>query len=112
MLYYFITAAWLTKVFIHPSSPQSVEEFYRRLAVGDLIPSWFVVLSAGAFVLGSTVLAVSSPSEETVERRTIIPVVAIRCGSHPPTSPSETRRRRESMHTPTYTIDYMGRLLM
>jgi len=73
MLYYFITAAWLTKVFIHPASPQSVEEFYRRLAVGDLIPSWFVVVSAGAFVLGSSVLAVSSPSEETVERRTISP---------------------------------------
>ena len=70
MLSYFITVAWLTKVFIHPASPRSFDEFYRRLAVGDLIPSWFVTISAGAFVLVSTVLAVTSPSEEEVERRT------------------------------------------
>jgi uncharacterized membrane protein len=70
MLAYFITAAWLTKVFIHPASPGTIDEFYRRLAVGDLIPSWFVTASAGAFVLVSTVLAVTSPSEEEVERRT------------------------------------------
>jgi uncharacterized membrane protein len=70
MLAYFITAAWLTKVFIHPSSPKTVAEFVARLAVGDLIPSWFVTASAGAFVLVSTVLAVTSPSEADVERRT------------------------------------------
>jgi len=71
MLSYFITTAWLTKVFIHPSSPRSVGEFYSRLAVGDLIPSWFVTISAGAFVLVSTVLAVTSPSEAEIERRTM-----------------------------------------
>jgi uncharacterized membrane protein len=70
MLSYYITAAWLTKVFIHPDSPRSFGEFYSRLAVGDLIPSWFVTISAGAFVLVSTVLAVTSPSEGDVERRT------------------------------------------
>jgi len=70
MLSYYITAAWLTKVFIHPASPLSLDEYYRRLAVGDLIPSWFVVASAGAFVIVSTILAATSPSEETVERRT------------------------------------------
>ena len=69
MLSYYITAAWLTKVFIHPGSPQSLHEYYRRLAVGDLIPSWFVVASAGAFILVSTFLAATSPSEEAVERR-------------------------------------------
>jgi len=70
MLSYFITAAWLTKVFIHPASPRTFDEYYRRLAVGDLVPSWFVAASAGAFILVSTILAVTSPSEEEVERRT------------------------------------------
>jgi uncharacterized membrane protein len=69
MLSYFITAAWLTKVFIHPSSPETVAEFFGRLAVGDLVPSWFVAITAGAFVLTSTALAVTSANEETVERR-------------------------------------------
>lgn len=71
MLSYFITTAWLTKVFIHPASPQSVLEYYQRLAVGDLIPSWLVTASAGAFILISTALAVSSPSEAEVERKTM-----------------------------------------
>ncbi len=65
----FITAAWLTKVFIHPSSPGTLNEFYARLAVGDLVPSWLVALSAGAFVLGATTLAATSANEEEMERQ-------------------------------------------
>jgi uncharacterized membrane protein len=64
----FITAAWLTKVFIHPASPGSVGEFYQRLAVGELVPSWLVALSAGVFVLTATALAVTSANEEEMER--------------------------------------------
>jgi hypothetical protein len=70
MLSYFITAAWLTKIFIHPSSPKTLAEFYARLAVGDLFPSWFVAATAGAFILVSTVLAATSLNEEEVERQT------------------------------------------
>ena len=70
MLSYYITAAWLTKVFIHPSSPKTVAEFVSRLAVGDLFPSWFVAATAGAFILVSTVLAATSLNEEEVERQT------------------------------------------
>jgi len=57
ILVYFITAVWLTKIFIHPASPGSGREFYDRFAVGDLIPSWFVVLSSAGFVLIATLLA-------------------------------------------------------
>jgi uncharacterized membrane protein len=67
MLMLFITAAWLAKVFIHPASPSSVEEFYRRLAVGDLVPSWVVAASATTFVISATVLALTSPKQESLE---------------------------------------------
>ncbi|MCX6543317.1 MAG: DUF2270 domain-containing protein [Acidobacteria bacterium] len=64
----FITAAWLTKVFIHPTSPATINQFYQRLAVGELVPSWLVAITAGAFVLGATVLAATSANEEAMER--------------------------------------------
>ncbi len=57
MLVYFITAVWITKLYIHPACPGSLHEFYERLAVGSLIPSWFVAVSAAFFVLGATGLA-------------------------------------------------------
>ncbi len=66
LLFYFMTAVWLTKLFIHRGGEP--ETFYQRLAVGDLIPSWFVAASAGAFVLAVTVLAFSTESCEPVER--------------------------------------------
>lgn len=67
MLLYFITAAWLTKAFIHPKSAGSVGEFHARLAVGELIPSWFVAVTATAFIVSATFLALTSGSEETIE---------------------------------------------
>ena len=70
MIFYFITAVWLTKIFIHPLSPGSPGEFYRRLAIGELIPSWFVTASATLFILSFTILAATTPSEEALERWT------------------------------------------
>jgi uncharacterized membrane protein len=67
LLAYFITAVWLTKLFIHPASPSSALELYRRLAVGDLLPSWFVVATAALFIVGVSVVALVTPSEEALE---------------------------------------------
>ena len=67
MLLWFATAVWLTKLFIHPTSPEHIAEFFGRLAVGDMLPPWFVAASALAFLVTSTALAVFSPSEETLE---------------------------------------------
>jgi uncharacterized membrane protein len=59
MLLLFVTAVWVTKVFIHPASARSTGEFYARLAVVDAIPSWFVAASACAFVVLSMALALT-----------------------------------------------------
>jgi uncharacterized membrane protein len=59
LLVYFITAVWVTKIFVHPSSPKDVLEFYRRFAVGDFIPSWFVVITAPLFIVVCTLLALA-----------------------------------------------------
>jgi len=67
LLFYFMTAVWLTKLFIHPGLRVS-DTFYHRLAVGDTIPSWFVAASATLFVLAITGLAIATDSRETVER--------------------------------------------
>lgn len=66
LLFYFITAVWLTKLFIHPGM-RVTDTFYQRLAVGDLIPSWFVAASATVFVLIISVLAVATRGSEPVE---------------------------------------------
>jgi len=83
MIIFFVTGVWLTKVFIHPHSPESMWEFYARLAVSDLIPSWFVAWTAAIFVGTSCYLAVTSPNEESLglasERQ-----VALLALSYPP----------------------------
>ena len=67
MLVYFSTAVWLTKLYLHPASPTTLSEFYGRLALGDLIPSWFVAVSAAAFVTAATTLALrATPPDETL----------------------------------------------
>jgi len=67
MLVYFSTAVWLTKLYIHPASPANLGEFYRRLALGDLIPSWFVAVSAAVFVATATTLALRATTlDETL----------------------------------------------
>ena len=84
----FYPGVWIPKLFVHPQSPQSVGEFYERFAVGDLIPPWFVVASAAAFIGGATLLAMTCPSAETLESR-----YGSRCCSFPdfeesPSSPA------------------------
>jgi len=71
LLVYFVSAVWVTKLFIHPQSPADIFEFHTRLAIGELFPSWFVAATAGLFVLAATVLVIRTPSEETVSRRTL-----------------------------------------
>ena len=67
MLVYFSTAVWLTKLYIHPASPTSLRAFYDRLALGELIPSWFVAVSAAVFVTAATALALrATPPDETL----------------------------------------------
>lgn len=78
LLVFFITAVWITKLFVHPQGPKSVAEFYERFAVGDLIPPWFVVATAAIFIGGATLLAMTCPSAENLESR-----YASRCGSFP-----------------------------
>ncbi len=66
MLVYFISAVWLTKVFLHPVGAKTVYEFHGRLAVGEMIASWFVAITAALFVVTCTALAALSPSEEAM----------------------------------------------
>ena len=68
MVLYFVTAAWITKLFIHPGRPASLNEFVERLGVGGLLPSWCVALIACVFVVGATALAISCPSTEKIEK--------------------------------------------
>ncbi len=65
LLLYFITAVWLTKLFIHGVDSG---RFYERLAVGRLFPSWFVAGSAIAFVLAVTAVAFATGASEPLER--------------------------------------------
>ena len=67
MMFYFITLVWLTKIFIHPIGVTSASEFYRRMAVGELFPGWFVVATGAVFVVAVTTLALVTPSEEALE---------------------------------------------
>jgi uncharacterized membrane protein len=68
MVVYFVTAAWITKLFIHPARPASLHEFVSRLAVGDLIPPWFVAVTAVTFVVGAFGLAATCPPAEKIEK--------------------------------------------
>ena len=70
LLLHFITAVWLTKLFIHPHTPADVHEFWSRLGLEELFPSWFVALTAGLFVAVSTIAAAAAPTEEGLERWT------------------------------------------
>lgn len=67
LLFYFITAVWITKLYIHPAGPTSTGEFFSRLAVGTLLPWWLVGASAVGFVAVATGLALTCPSNEQLE---------------------------------------------
>jgi uncharacterized membrane protein len=68
LVLYFVTAAWITKLFIHPSRPRSPREFFERLAVGEFLPPWFVAITAFVFVAGATLMAVTCPAAEKLEK--------------------------------------------
>jgi uncharacterized membrane protein len=67
ILVYFVFAVWLVKLAIHPTIATSFGEFYVRLTVGDVIPSWFVATTALGFFATATVLAVTCPPAEKLE---------------------------------------------
>ena len=67
MLLLFLTAVWVIRLIIHAARPQSVAEFSSRLAIGGIIPSWFVAASAVAFVVAAMVLGLTCPSAEQIE---------------------------------------------
>ena len=67
LLTHFITAVWLTKLFIHPHTPVDVYEYWARFALEELFPSWFVALTAGLFIVVSTIAAATAPTEEYLE---------------------------------------------
>ena len=63
----FLTAVWIVKLFLHPSRPGSAAELYSRLAIGEMIPPWFVAVTAVGFVVTATILAATCPSAERIE---------------------------------------------
>jgi uncharacterized membrane protein len=67
MLLLFLTGVWVVKLVIHPARPDSLAVLYSRLAIGDLIPSWFVAISSVAFIATAVVLAWTCPSAEQIE---------------------------------------------
>jgi uncharacterized membrane protein len=67
MLLLFLTGVWIVKLIIHPGRPESVSAFYARLAVGDLIPPWFVAVSSILFIGSAIVLSWTCPSAEQIE---------------------------------------------
>lgn len=67
LLIYFLTAAWIVKLLIHPERADSFATLYSRLHVGNFIPSWMVAVSAILFIGTATILAVTCPSAEEFE---------------------------------------------
>ena len=63
----FMSAVWVTKLFIHPVRAINVADFYSRLHVGDFIPSWVVAVTAVAFLVTTAVLGLTCPSAEKLE---------------------------------------------
>lgn len=67
MLLLFLTGVWIVKLIIHPTRPGSLAELFSRLAVGDIIPPWFVAVSSVVFVVTAIVLSWTCPSAEEIE---------------------------------------------
>ena len=63
----FMSAVWVTKLFIHPVRAANVADFYSRLHVGDFIPSWLVAATAVLFLVTTAVLGLTCPSAEKLE---------------------------------------------
>ena len=67
MLIYFLAAAWLVKLYIHPTNADSLPALFSRLHIGGLFPSWLVGLTAVLFLIAVTALALSCPPAERLE---------------------------------------------
>ncbi len=67
LLLLFLTAVWVTKLIIHPARPQTFADFFSRLAIGGLIPPWFVAATSLVFVVSALILAWTCPSAEDIE---------------------------------------------
>jgi len=67
LLVLFVTAAWLVKLYIHPTKPVALGELWQRLAVGELLPPWFVGITAVGFIGCAAVFALTCPSAERIE---------------------------------------------
>ncbi len=63
----FMAAVWVAKLFIHPTRATSLSEFYARLHVGQLIPPWFVAVTALVFLGSAAILGLTCPSAEELE---------------------------------------------
>ena len=63
----FMSAVWVAKLFIHPTRAANLAEFYSRLHVGDLIPSWLVAATAFVFLVTAAVLGLTCPPAEELE---------------------------------------------
>lgn len=72
LLVVFITAVWVTKLFIHPHDPAHLGELWDRLGVGGVVPSWMVAVSAGIFLVVSSVLAATAGNAESIEEQATI----------------------------------------
>jgi uncharacterized membrane protein len=66
LLFLFTTAVWLTKLFIQ-AKPLEGPTFYQGMAVGSIIPSWFVAASASVFVLAVSLVALMTPCRDPIE---------------------------------------------
>jgi uncharacterized membrane protein len=80
LLVVFITAVWVTKLFIHPHDPAHLAELWGRLGVGGMVPSWIVASSAGLFLVVCSVLAATAKSAETIEEQATIDDLHTRVG--------------------------------
>ena len=69
LLVVFITAVWVTKLFIHPHDVAHLGEFWDRLSVGGIVPSWIVACSAGLFLVACSLLAATARSAESLEEQ-------------------------------------------
>ena len=79
-IYLVLGLSWLLKIYIHPKSPDSFDEFISRLAFGD-IPGW-VILAAGLvfngviFIIGLGTAGLQQASGEVLLRPGEIPILS------------------------------------
>ena len=67
LVLYFVEMVWFIKIFIHPESPASGSQFISRFAVGELIHPWLVAMAAAVILVATTWMALTCPSQESLE---------------------------------------------